>query len=152
MMFRSFKQESMGRRISILFRLCMAEIRREMKEKGFGAGDYAFLAVVFTYPGMSQGELSSEIRVDKSYTARALARLEKMGLIKRLADEKNHRIKRVFPTAAAMEIQVDFFNILKNLQATLTRGMTPEQADQTRTVLDMMIHNMDSHPENQLKP
>ncbi len=80
-MYEDFIEKAIGRRVSILFRLSMSHIRREMKKLGFGAGDYPFLAILFFKEGLSQDELSRQMRVDKSYTARALVKLEKMGMI-----------------------------------------------------------------------
>ena len=79
----------MGRRINLLFRLTMSYLRLEMKKLGIGAGDYTFLIILFFLPGLSQDELSRLLHVDKSYTARSVARLEKMGLVERKPDRKN---------------------------------------------------------------
>ena len=142
-MFNEFKEKTIGRRISILFRLCMGHLRREMKALGFGAGDYAFLAAVFAHPGLSQDELSREVRVDKSYTARALARLEKLDLIQRLPDPEHHRVKRVYPTPRGREIEEEFFQILLGVHGTLTQDMDEGQVQRIRNDLDQMIHNME---------
>lgn len=95
-MYEGFADASMGRRIDLLFRLSMMHIRNEMKQLGFGAGDYPFIAMLFLNEGLSQDELSRQMRVDKSYTARALAKLEKSGMMERRPDPYEHRIKRVF--------------------------------------------------------
>ena len=76
-MYAEFEKMVMGKRINILFRLSMMHIRNEMKKLGFGAGDYPFIALLFFNEGLSQDELSRQMRVDKSYTARALAKIEK---------------------------------------------------------------------------
>ena len=112
-MYREFAEISMGKRINLLYRLSMMNLRNEMKKLGVGVGDYAFIAFLFINEDVSQDELSRMMRVDKSYTARALARLEKLGLVERKPDPDEHRIKRVVLSEKARKMEQYFFAILK---------------------------------------
>ncbi len=140
-MHETFAKESIGKKVNILFRLCMIYLRNEMKKMGFGAGDYPFLALLFLEEGLSQDELSLRMRVDKSYTARALAKLEKMGMIERRPDPDEHRTKRVFLSRKSKDLENDFFSMLKNWQKTLTRGIDPENLGIIQAGMDQMIEN-----------
>ena len=140
-MYETFAKESVGKKVNILFRLSMMYIRNEMKKMGFGAGDYPFLAMLFFEEGVSQDELSKRMRVDKSCTARALAKLEKMGMVERRADLSEHRMKRVFLSQKSREIEPDFFAMLRNWQAALTRDFDPDQLKTIQTGMDQMIEN-----------
>lgn len=143
-MYTEFAKASMGKRINILFRLSMMNFRNEMKKLGFGAGDYPFIALVFLNEGLSQDELSRQMRVDKSYTARALAKLEKSGMIERQTDEKEHRIKRVFIGPEARRIEREFFDILETWNTALISDIDPEQIETVRRVMDQMIVNAET--------
>lgn len=145
MKYETFIEASMGRRIGVLSRLTMTYIRSEMKKKGFGAGDYPFLALLFLKEGLSQDELSKFMRVDKSYTARAVARLEKIGMVERRQDPDEHRIKRVFLSRKSKKHEADFFNMLFIWQQTLTRGIEPEKQNIIREGLDKMVHNAEDY-------
>jgi len=136
-----FAQEAMGRRINLLYRLCMRHVRCEMKKLGIGAGDYSFLAISYFLPGLSQDELSSHMHVDKSYTARSVAKLEKMGLMERRPDPEAHRIKRVFLTQKAMDMEDEFFDILKAWNETLVKDIDPDHLKIIRDGLDKMMEN-----------
>lgn len=140
-MNKSFATESMGLRINLLFRLCMRHLRIEMKKLGIGAGDYSFLAISYFFPGLSQDELSRHMHVDKSYTARSVAKLEKMGLLERRPDPDNHRVKRVFLTHRAMDMEDEFFGVLKDWQSTLVKGIDPDELEIIRNGLDKMMEN-----------
>ncbi len=137
----SFIEEAMGRRINLLFRLTMSHMRIEMKKLGVGAGDYTFLIVLFFLPGSSQDELSRHIHVDKSYTARAVARLEKMGLVERRADPDEHRIKRVFLTQKSLDMEDAFFQVMKNWNNTLVKDIPPGELKILRKGMDKMMEN-----------
>ena len=140
-MFLSFAGESVGRRINILFRLSMRHIRNEMKDRGVGTGDYAFMAMLFVKDGVSQDELSRQMQVDKSYTARAVAKLEKMGLVQRRPDPDEHRMKRVFLTQPARDMEDDFFNVLKGWHNTLVKDIDEPTFEVLLTGMDKMIEN-----------
>ncbi len=137
----SFVEQAMGRRINLLFRISLRYLRGEMKKLGIGSGDYAFLIILFFRPGSSQDELSGLMHVDKSYTARALARLEKMGLVERKADPDEHRIKRVFLTQQSLDMEDVFFGILKNWHDVLINDIDPDHLKIIRDGLDKMMEN-----------
>ena len=143
-MYEKFAEESVGKRVHILFRLSMMNFRNEMKKLGFGAGDYAFLAVLFLDDGLSQDELSRRMRVDKSYTARALAKLEKAGMVERRPDPEEHRIKRVFLGKKALDNRLNFFNIVQAWHKTLVKDIDGDDLDTVRNGMDKMITNAEA--------
>jgi len=134
----------MGKRIHILFRLSMMNARNEMKKLGFGAGDYAFLAVLFLDDGLSQDELSRRMRVDKSYTARVLAKLEKTGMVERRPDPEAHRIKRVFLGRKAHDNKLNFLKIVQSWHKTLVKDIDGDDLNTVRSVMDKMIANAEA--------
>ncbi len=140
-MYKEFADESIGRRFNILFRLSMAYFRNEMKKLGFGAGDYPFIALLFLNEGLSQDELSRLMRVDKSYTARALAKLEKMEMVERRPDPEEHRAKRVYLGKKILANEKKFFHILENWQATLINEIDEDHVEIVRNSLDKMVTN-----------
>ena len=143
-MYKSFAEKSVGKRIHILFRLSMINFRNEMKKLGFGAGDYAFLAALFMEEGLSQDELSRRMRVDKSYTARAIAKLEKIGMVERRSDPEEYRIKRVFLGKKALENKSDFFNIVKNWHTVLAKDIDNDHLEMICAGMDNMITNAET--------
>jgi DNA-binding MarR family transcriptional regulator len=143
-MFSAFASESVGRRINLLFRLSMMHLRNEMKKMGVGAGDYAILFILYMEDGLSQNELSRRLRVDKSYTARAVAHLEKMGMVKRKPDPHEHRIKRVFLGNNGRDMESDFFKVAKTWHQTLVKDIDPEDLAVIRAGMDKMMANAET--------
>jgi DNA-binding MarR family transcriptional regulator len=143
-MFSAFASESVGRRINLLFRLSMMHLRNEMKKMGVGAGDYAILFILYMEDGLSQDELSRRLRVDKSYTARAVAHLEKMGMVKRKPDPHEHRIKRVFLGNNGRDMESDFFKVAKTWHQTLVKDIDPEDLEVIRAGMDKMMANAET--------
>lgn len=143
-MFKKFAAESMGRRINLLFRLTMMYARNEFKKMGVGAGDYAILFNLCMEDGLSQDELSKRMRVDKSYTARAVAQLEKMGMVKRKPDPHEHRIKRVFLGARGRDMESEFFRFAANWHQILVKDIAPQDLVIMRAGMDKMMANAES--------
>jgi DNA-binding MarR family transcriptional regulator len=144
-MYESFAKESVGKKVNILFRLSMMYIRNEMKKMGCGAGDYPFLAMLFFEEGVSQDRLSKLMRVDKSYTARAIAKLEKMGMVERRPDPAEHRKKRVFLSQKSRDMEERFFAMLKNWHSTLVKDIDPDQLAVIQAGMDRMIENAENY-------
>ena len=146
-MLKSFVEKSVVKRIHILYRLSMMNVRNEIKKLGFGPGDYGFLAMLFIQDGLSQDEISKQMRVDKSYTARAIAKLEKAGMVERRPDPNEHRIRRVFLDEKAFEIEPQFVDMLQQWHSTLIEGVNPEELSILCKVLDQMKVNAEAHLE-----
>ncbi|HCY84810.1 MAG TPA: MarR family transcriptional regulator [Desulfobacteraceae bacterium] len=140
-MFFKFAPESIGRRINHLFRLSRRHLSLEMKNLDVGAGDYAFIAMLFIQDGQSQDELSRNMQVDKSYTARAVAKLEKMGLVERRPDPDEHRMKRVFLTREARAKENAFFTVFKGWHDVLVKDIPPGELAIILNGLDKMLEN-----------
>ncbi|WDP91925.1 MAG: MarR family transcriptional regulator [Desulfobacter sp.] len=140
-MDNTFVEEAIARRINLLFRLTMSHLRTEMKKLGIGAGDYTFLIILFFRPGLSQDEMSRIVHVDKSYTARAVAKLEKMGLLERRPDPDQHRVKRVFLTQRTRDMEGQFLGVLKGWHDTLVKDIDPDHMKIIREGLDKMMDN-----------
>ena len=105
--------------ICMISRLSTLFVGREMGRLGFGPGQFFFLAELFGEEGLSQNELSRRVGVDKSSTSRALAKLEKFGLIRRQSDPQNHRVKKVYLEPKALKVKNEFNKIQNRWNAEL---------------------------------
>ena len=148
-MFKEFASESIGRRINILFRLSMMHLRDEAKKIEVGSGDYTILFILYTQDGLSQSELSKRMRVDKSYIARAVASLEKMGLVTRRQDPHEHRTKRVYLGKKARKMEATFFNLAKRWHYNLIKDIPPDELTVIQKGLDIMTKNAETALERE---
>ena len=143
-MFKEFASQSVGRRINLLFRLSMMHLRNEAKKIGIGSGDYTILFMLYIQDGMSQDELSKLMRVDKSYIARAVANMEKKGMVIRKPDPHEHRIKRVYLGKNAREAEPAFFDLAKKWHDNLIKDIPPDDLIVTQNGLDQMMKNAET--------
>ena len=148
-MFKEFASKSIGRRVNFLFRLSMMHLRNEAKKIGLGSGDYTILFFLYTQDGLSQNDLSKRMRLDKSYIARAVASLEKMGMVTRKPDPDEHRIKRVYLDTKARKMEAAFFNLAKRWHYNLIKDIPSDELLVIEKGLDKMIKNAETDLEQE---
>ncbi|KGR76285.1 MarR family winged helix-turn-helix transcriptional regulator [Ureibacillus sinduriensis] len=71
----------------------------EFKELDLTKGQYLYLVRICENPGIIQEKLAEMIKVDRSTAARAIKKLESNGFIEKKVDDKNKKIKKLYPTA-----------------------------------------------------
>jgi DNA-binding MarR family transcriptional regulator len=100
--------------------------------------------MLYIQDGMSQDELSKMMRVDKSYIARAVANMEKMGMVIRKPDPHEHRIKRVYLGKNAREAEPAFFDLAKKWLDNLIKDIPSDNLIVTLNGLDQMMKNAET--------
>ena len=108
--------------ICLISRLSTRYVGGEMSRMGFGPGQFFLLSELYAEEGLSQDELSRRVGVDKSNTSRALAKLERYGLVQRKSDPRNHRVKKVFLKPKAYKIRNEFRKIQEKWNNELLNG------------------------------
>lgn len=70
----------------------------EFKELDLTKGQYLYLARICEDPGIIQEKLAERIKVDRTTAARAIQKLVTNGFVEKRDDDRNKKIKRLFPT------------------------------------------------------
>ncbi|MEC1523277.1 MarR family transcriptional regulator [Neobacillus niacini] len=70
----------------------------EFKEYDLTKGQYLYLVRICENPGIIQEKLAEMIKVDRTTAARAIKKLEMNGFIEKKEDERNKKIKKLYPT------------------------------------------------------
>ena len=135
------RERSVGRWISILYRMGLVHISAELDSLDIGKGQHTFLAELFHRDGLSQMELARELNMDKGAVARALVKLERSGYVERVQDQADARIVRVYLSEQARTVQEKLFSVLGNWTDTLTEGFTIEEKDRALDYLRRMTEN-----------
>lgn len=114
----------------------------EFKEVDLTRGQYLYLVRICENPGIIQEKLSEMIKVDRTTTARAIKKLESNGMIERLEDKENKKIKKLYPTKKGAEIYP--FIILENnySNAVALNGLSDEEAKQLEYLLKKVCKNV----------
>ena len=135
------QEYSVGRWLSILHRYSRMHFAHRLSLQGIAGAQIPFLKSLYREDGQSQDELTLFLRVDPATTTRALAKLEKQGYIVRRPDPKDARVKRVFLTEAARQIEPELSARLHEWSEKLTEGFSDEERDLIASFLSRMAQN-----------
>jgi len=94
--------------------------------------------------GKSQQELCTATFRDKPSITRLVDNLEKLNLVKRVPDETDRRINKVFLTKAAQKLQEHTMELAEETLNEALNGVPPEQIDICKEVLQKVYDNLNS--------
>lgn len=138
-----------GKLISVLFRCGRAYLAKQLEPFNIGGGQFWVLLALYQKDGLTQEELSSLLNVDKSTTARFIAKLEKAGYIGKVLNKKDLRANRIFLTEKAKELEPQMKLITKNWNKILSADMTEEEVETALNLLTKMAGNAAGYLDTQ---
>jgi DNA-binding MarR family transcriptional regulator len=92
--------------------------------------------------GKSQQELCSATFRDKPSITRLVDNLEKLNLVKRVADEKDRRINKVYLTPGAKKLQESSMQLAEETLNEALQGVPANQVDLCKQVLQKVYDNL----------
>ncbi|EGP4763614.1 MarR family transcriptional regulator [Enterococcus faecium] len=114
----------------------------EFKEVDLTRGQYLYLVRICENPGIIQEKLAEMIKVDRTTTARAIKKLESNGMIERLEDKENKKIKKLYPTKKGAEIYPFIIRENNYSNAAALNGLSEEEAKQLEYLLKKVCKNV----------
>ena len=112
--------EDMTIYISVLYRQFQIYINNNTKDLQISASEYIFLMEMYKNDNMSQEQLSKNLIIDKSATARAIKSLEEKEYIIRKKDDNDKRTNRIKLTKKGIEIKDRLSNLLEEWNNEIT--------------------------------
>ena len=92
---------------------------------------------------MPQRELLENLRVKPSTVNGILDRMEEKGLVERSVSGTDARQRVVVLTPAGIEREAEVKQSFLEAEALIARGMTEEETDTLRSLLERVIHNLE---------
>ncbi|OKP82447.1 transcriptional regulator [Paenibacillus helianthi] len=139
------KREPIGKLISQLHRQHQKWLVKELLPYGIGSGgQHSFLKLILSHPGITQDQMTSEMKFDKATTARSVKMLEEAGYIERRTDPKDRRSSLLYPTAKALEFAPVLQSVLAELNRKLTLDFTADEVDQLVILLQKVYKNSEN--------
>ncbi|MGL5087132.1 MAG: MarR family winged helix-turn-helix transcriptional regulator [Clostridium sp.] len=119
--------EALGAYISQIHRKSNVFITKKLSKYGLGSGQYMFLLRLYREDGINQEALAEGLMIDKGTTARAIKKLEEVGLIYRVKDEADKRAYGVFLSDKAKNIKAEVFDILNEWEDKVTNNLEDDE-------------------------
>lgn len=88
-----------------------------------------------------QRDIEAEFNIRRSTASEMLKGLENKGLIIRVNDTVDTRLKRIIPTETAKELDKKIRANIKKLDARLTRGILPEEMESFYQTMKKIANN-----------
>ena len=102
---------------------------------GLKACHASYLMEICATPGISQDKLAQRICINKSNVARQAAALEEDGYIRRTPSQTDKRVMELYPTEKTLAVLPEIEQILKDWDAALMEGLTPDEIELAGKVL-----------------
>lgn len=120
----------------------LAELEMK-KQLGLTPSQWKIILALSLTDGLTQKELADKIYVDGSTLVPILDKMEQNGLIERKADSNDRRINRIFLTSKAESTVDSIILIVLQLRKMMYRGVSEEEMNSARKVLDTITKNSD---------
>lgn len=93
--------------------------------------------------GLSQREISSEMRIKPPTVAVSIKRMEKAGLIIRKADDKDQRMSRIYLSPKGRELNGNVQKMVEESEAAVFRGFSESEICLMKRFFKQMIENLE---------
>ncbi len=123
-------------------------IARRLQKKFNEAGititieQWSVLYHLWKADGINQQELCNATFRDKPSITRLVDNLEKLELVKRVSDEKDRRINRIFLTKGALELEEEMMLLAEETLNEALAGVSQQQIEMCKEVLQKVYDNL----------
>jgi len=137
--------ESHGKYISAIYRHMQILIAAELASYRIGSGQYIFLMAIAGRQGITQKELSEDLLIDKTTTAKAIAKLEAEGYVRREADPGDNRFQLLFLTEAGRDVVPKVQEGLNRVKNKARQGISDDNYVLLLELLKQVLRNVSDH-------
>ena len=131
----------LGRNISVAYRQANRFYDRVLAPYQIACGQQFFLLRIYEHEGISMYDLARLGQFDKGTVTRAVQKLEELGYVRAETDAQDKRVRRLYTTPEAEEAVRTACAAREQLNMLLTRGMTPEEVEMARRLLERIAEN-----------
>lgn len=128
--------------ISILDRLMKMYYEHGLTDFEIGWGQQFYIEYIYDNPGASAQQMVSCIRVDKATLTKNIKKLVEIGYVKITIDDKDKRIKHLYPTEKAASAVKRIKEIHSSFYKTLCTEISAQDIYITERTLEQMAENI----------
>jgi len=136
-------EQSFGHWIARLYRSSQNYFAKKMAKLHIGRGQHSFLLVLYRKDGISQDQLARALHINKAAVARALAKLESNGYVKRKKNDADRRNNQVYLTDKARKIKAELLSEVNAWTDTLADDLSDGERKQLIDLLKRLGDNAD---------
>lgn len=110
--------------ISYAYRATQRKFAKALSDYNIGWGHFAILMILDEKEGRSQDELALSRGFDKTMIAHSVKKLEELGLLYRVVDEQDKRIRRLYLTEYGKNVCPELRKIGFEINDSLTKNFS----------------------------
>ncbi len=117
----------------------------ELEFLGLGPGQLAILTQIIASPGISQGRISRQLKLDKSTVSRAVRILIYAGYVEKrscINDQKSHSLRA---TKLSLAFTEQMNSIVEETESVIIDSLNNEEVDQFQKYLKKASDNLERH-------
>lgn len=141
------ESESHGQYISAIYRHMQVLISAELAPYRIGSGQYIFLMAIASQQPITQKALSEKLLIDKTTTAKAIAKLEAEGYVRREVDPADNRYQQLYLTESAQAVVPKVQEALDRVKSRTKQGISDEEYDLFISLLKVVLSNLSRQDE-----
>jgi DNA-binding MarR family transcriptional regulator len=137
------RQSSLGYQVNHLARLLEHALRVRIDGHGVVPGQFAQLLALYEEEPLTQRDLCERVGIEQPTMANTLQRMQRDGLIDRVADPEDGRRAHVTLTPRAHRLRDALMAAARDVNAVAARGLTEAELATFMSALQLMIDNLE---------
>jgi len=130
---------------STIHRQSSIYLDRQLKQFGISSGQFMYIIIACENDGLSQEDIASDLKIDKSSVARTIKQLESDGYVSRVVSSEDKRQYCVYATEKAKQIYSKLVDTLEVCEDYLTEELTDIEVDLLNRLLEKMINRIKNY-------
>jgi len=138
-------EEPLGRQLVFTAKSMRDAFEAALNEAGGSLGTWIVLSAISSEVGfINQSELASRVRLEGATITHHVDRLEQLGLVRRVADPNDRRVRRLELTPAGSKLQTRLMRAAKDCEAKTLAGLSAKDCLQLRGILERIRSNLET--------
>ena len=130
-------------RFSVIHRQSTMYLNRHLKKDGVTGSQYTHILVICENPGVSQEDISDQLKIDKGSVARTIKHFERDGYITRLTSSEDKRQYKIYPTDKGKALYKKIHRIAIDSENRLTKEFTDTERKTLKDLLGKVVKNLE---------
>lgn len=135
-------KDRLGKHISLIYRYNQIFFNAALKKYNLGSGQYIFLVTLFENNGINQEQLSNIVKIDKTTTARAVAKLVDENYVIRKIDKNDKRAYNLYTTDKAESIKNILYDIIDDWNKIMLDDLNYEERKSLLKLTEKVASNI----------
>jgi MarR family transcriptional regulator, transcriptional regulator for hemolysin len=134
--------EPLGRKLVFTGKAMRVAFEETLAAAGGSLGTWIVLSALSDEGVINQTVLAGHVHVEGATITHHIDRLEELGLVRRVLDPTDRRVRKIELTAAGTRLHRRLLAAVKELEAQATEGISKAEQDQLRRTLERIQSNL----------